>query len=153
MKRDKRRTKIIITAGPACSTVAKMKAAIRAGADMIRINASHTSTQQLTHYVQLIRKGSKAAKKKVGILLDLQGPRLRTGSLEGSHSIFLREGGQIVVATGTKFGNRLSIAVPEKKFARMVKKGDRILLDNGTLALKALSVRGHAIRCKITRGG
>ncbi len=82
-----KRTKMIITLGPAVETYEEILAIIQAGANGVRLNCSHGSPEERTERIKLIRKASKASNKPVAIILDLQGPKLRLGSFEGVISI------------------------------------------------------------------
>ena len=148
-----RKTKIIATAGPACKEEKILKAVLAEGADIIRINASHTSAKELERWILLIRKTAASLKKTVGIMVDLQGPRVRTGKLEGGKPVMLRSGQEIEIVVGNRPGTASKIATTCRPFPRMLKKGDPILLDNGTLRLEVLQVGKKKIRARVITGG
>lgn len=148
-----RKTKIIATVGPACGTEAKLEALMTAGVDIFRINASHTSTDGLKKWIRLIRKTSPRVQKAVSVLVDLQGPRLRTGKLEGGDFILLRRGEKITVMAGNKTGNDHVLYTSCRAFPGMVKKKDRVLIDNGLLELVVKKVDGKRVECQVVRGG
>ncbi len=148
-----RKTKIVATVGPACQTPAALKTLLLAGANVLRINASHTTPDTLRDWILRIRRVSKAVRKPVGILVDLQGPRVRTGLLPGGGPMPLRKGTTAWIVPGAKTGGGMIIATPCREFPRMVKKGDSVLLDNGLLELKVLSLEKNGVRCRVMRGG
>lgn len=150
-----RKTKIIATVGPACGSEAKLEALITAGVDIFRINASHTSTDGLKKWIRLIRKASASAKvqKAVSVLVDLQGPRLRTGSLKGEKIVLLCRGDKIALMPGNKPGDENTLYTSCRAFPSMVKKRDRILMDNGLLELAVQKINGTRVDCQVIRGG
>ncbi len=148
-----RTTKIVATVGPACERASTLKALILAGADVLRINASHTTPARLREWILLIRKVSGSLKKTVGILVDLQGPRVRTGRLRGGGSLLLKKGAAVWIRPGPAPGGGAVITTPCLKFPRMVKTGDSVLLDNGLLQLRVLSLEKTGVRCRVLRGG
>ncbi len=148
-----KKAKIIATVGPSCSGVSRMRALIRAGTDVFRINASHTPASALAHWVRSIRKASQAESKSVAVVLDLQGPRIRTGKLRDGKAVWLKQGDEIRLETGDHFGTAGRIVTPYRRFSRIVKKGGRILIDNGTIALKVLAREGDSLRCRVMNGG
>ena len=148
-----RKTKIVATVGPACEKPSALAALILAGADVLRINASHTTPARLEEWILLIRRVSGSLHKTTGILVDLQGPRVRTGLLHGGGPLPLRKGETVWITPGAGRGAGSVIATPCREFPRMVRKGDPILLDNGLLELKVLSLGKTGIRCRVIQGG
>ena len=150
-----RRTKIVATVGPACGQEKILKALIQAGADVLRINTSHTSPQGLREWIRFIRKVSRTLKKDVAILVDLQGPRVRTGPLKEGKSILLKKRKivSIILGSGVGGSNGLSqINTPCQQFPKMVKKGDRVLIDNGLIELRVLRVGKKQVQCRVING-
>ena len=148
-----RKTKIVATVGPACRDEKKLKELLRAGADVVRINASHTSVQGLCEWVVRVRSAASSLKKSVPILVDLQGPRVRTGSLAGKRPLELLEGGLIEIRTTQAAGSEKFIATDCRPFSSMVKKGDPVLLDNGLIRLTALESHEGGVKCRVMAGG
>lgn len=151
-----RRTKIVATVGPACEPPKVLKELICAGADVLRINASHTSLEGLPHWIQQIRKASAVAQKEVAILVDLQGPRIRTGKLKDGKPVLLKKGEvlSLISASEPGFSNgTLHIVASCDGFHRMVRKGDPILLDNGLIDLKVIKIEGNKVQCQVLSGG
>ena len=130
-----------------------LAALLLAGADVLRINASHTTPAQLEEWILLIRRVSGSLRKTVGILVDLQGPRVRTGLLRGGSPLLLKKGSLVWIVPGAGMSAGSVIATPCREFLPMVKKGDSVLLDNGLLQLKVLSLEKGGARCRVMQGG
>ncbi len=148
-----RRTKIVVTVGPACQESEVLEQMIRNGTDLFRINASHTNTEELKAWILRIQKTCANLNKTVPVLVDLQGPRIRTGRLENGHKVKLIRGKNITLKVGSGLGTASEITTPCKQFHQMVKKGDPILIDNGVLQLKIISVSKTKIQCRVVVGG
>src|SRR3990167_961843 len=103
------RTKIICTAGPPVASESKMTAMIREGATIIRLNCSHGTTQTRLDYLKLIRKVEKKLGQPVGVMLDLQGPKLRIGDLPGTFNL---KKGEVWCLSVTKEANEESKTIP-----------------------------------------
>ncbi len=148
-----RKTKIVATIGPACGSEEKLKAVIGAGADVIRINASHTNPKQLRKWIHFVRRVAASLQKDTAILVDLQGPRVRTGKLKGHKPIELKSGSEVLIAVGNQPGDEKKISTPCRPFAKMLHPNDPILLDNGAIELKTLRITKSLIRCRVVSGG
>lgn len=148
-----KKTKVIATVGPACRDVSVLKSLIRAGVDVFRINASHTSPAELKEWVRKIRLVSKTITRPIPILVDLQGPRVRTGRLEGGNPVYLRAGDEVVIIPSSHPGSGQTITTSCKPFPEMVKSGDPILFDNGLLELRVITVRKKETVCRVITGG
>ena len=148
-----KKTKIVITVGPGLVQVSSIESLIKAGTDVVRINASHTSPDGIREWVRKIRLASSRAKKTVGILVDLQGPRLRTGKLKDEMPIFIKTGETICIEPSHKPGVAGWITTSCFEFPKMVKVGDRVLLDNGFMELRVLQIKGRKVFCKVIMGG
>lgn len=148
-----RKTKIVATVGPACAEDSTLAALVREGADLFRINASHTTPKGLREWILRIRKIAAGLKWEVGILVDLQGPRVRTGPLRGGKPLTLQAGDEISILTGFSEGAGRLLTTPCREFPRMVRRGDRVLLDNGAMELKVLRVEGRRVAAQVVVGG
>ncbi|MDD5218839.1 MAG: pyruvate kinase [Candidatus Omnitrophica bacterium] len=148
----RRQTKIVATVGPACDQLAQLKDLVAAGVDVFRVNASHTSPDGLKRWIRLIRKTSHQVKKPVAVLVDLQGPRIRTGRL-AQGKMTLRKGDFVSILPGAVSGSGSVIATPCRVFARMVKPGDHILIDNGNLELRVIKIAHRHVNCQVISGG
>ncbi len=148
-----RKTKIVVTAGPACAKKGMLEALVRAGADVFRINASHTDPAALRRWIQSTRQAGVAAGKSVAVMVDLQGPRVRTGRLAGPKTAALKSGARLAIAVSRNPGTGALISTACAQFPRMVKAGDPVLIDNGYLELEVLAVRKKWVECRVVRGG
>lgn len=151
--RRMRRAKILATLGPASQDEAMIEALVRAGADVFRINMSHASHEVLHQTVARIRAVEQRLNHPLGILVDLQGPKLRVWKFaEGS----------VNLVAGQKFtldsdendtGNAQRVYLPHPEIIESVSVGDRLLLDDGKLALKATRVGNGAIETEVIYAG
>lgn len=147
-----RNTKIIVTIGPACQSPEILKELIREGADVFRINASHSTVESMEEWFALIRGVCSDLGRHIAILVDLQGPRVRTGRLT-KPPLKLETGARAVIQVAAKNSARSGLSTTCPEFVRMVKKGDAILIDNGALELKVQSVAKNRVACRVVRGG
>ena len=147
-----RKTKILATLGPSSNTIKKIIELSKAGANAFRLNCSHLSEKDLKDYVRKIRRVENLLNKPIGILVDLQGPKIRIGKVKGD-GIFLNKGNVFVMDLKKEIGDSRRVTLPHKKIFSSVKKGQLILLDDGKIHLKVTSVRINQIRTKILQGG
>lgn len=148
----KRKTKIVCTIGPACSSDKALRAMIREGMDYARFNFSHGNIDEFKKWASAIRKFSKLEKRKVEIIQDLQGPRVRIGKLkhEGTQ---VKVGEKLVLAfNATAPGKRNEIPI-QSDISLNVKKGDKILMDNGLIELEVKKVEFPNIYCVAQTSG
>ena len=130
MKISKKKTKIVATLGPACNSRTVIHNLIKSGVNVFRINFSHAKNDEVLNYIEIIRSLNKEYEYNTAILADLQGPKIRIGELE--QEISLKKGDEISIESEKSFvGNRNRIFVNYKNFAKDVKKGDKILVDDG----------------------
>lgn len=149
-----RKAKIVATIGPASQDEAVLEQLIRAGVNIARLNFSHGTYEEHAARIQSIRSVSKRLNVGVGILQDLQGPKIRVGDLSSPLQL---SGGQLVdlYASGrdAPTGNRPHIPVDFRQLFDSVQANDRLLLDDGRLALRVESVMGNALQARVTTGG
>ena len=150
-----RKAKIVATIGPASQSEAVLERLIQAGMNVARMNFSHGTHEQHAECIALIRKVSERLGVCVGILQDLQGPKIRVGEL--AESIQLTEGETVILyATGTPPPDisEKKIPVDFRQLFDSVRTSDRLLLDDGRLALEVRSVRGgNTLTAKVLTGG
>ena len=147
-----RNVKIVATLGPASATPAVLARMIRAGMDVARLNLSHGTGADHTRAFRLVRSAAARAGKNVGILLDLQGPRIRVGEVEGG-SVRVANGQEIMLTTRRIVGDATHIPISYPDLLRDVRTGDRVLIDDGLVELKVTArVRG-GLRARVVRGG
>jgi pyruvate kinase len=145
-------TKIVATLGPATTTAPMIRRLMQAGVDVFRLNASHGSREERAAAVRLIREAEAEEGRLTGILLDLQGPKIRLGTFEGGAAT-LEAGSEFVITTEEIQGDAFAAYTTYKDFARDVKEGDRVLLADGALELKVLDSDGIKARCRVVTGG
>lgn len=147
------RTKIVATMGPATADKKVLAAMFDAGLDICRINFSHGNYDAVKENVNLIRSINKSEHRHVGILGDLQGPKLRIGEVE-SNSVNLIEGETITITTQECVGTRERLYITYKQFPQDVKVGEMVLIDDGKIHLQVLQTNGRDdVTCKIISGG
>lgn len=146
------RTKIIATLGPSSHTPEIIEELIRSGMDVARLNFSHGSTEDHRRSIGNVRAASRKTKKDVGILLDLQGPKIRIGRLE-HRIITLEEGQPFVITTRDVPGNSMVVSTNYEGLPGDLDKGARILMDDGLLELEVRKISDKDIYCKVIRGG
>lgn len=149
-----RHTKILATLGPATDDPAVLKALIAAGVDVVRINFSHGVAEDHEKRVQAVRAAAAELNRDVGILGDLQGPKIRIESFADG-PINLAEGDTITLDTEhpADAGTAECVGVTYKALPRDVEPGDTLLLNDGAISLAVDSVEGTKINCRTLVGG
>jgi len=148
----KRKTKIIATLGPASSSEKMIAALIEAGVDVFRMNFSHGVHREKAELLQRVRSVSDRLGRAVAVLADLQGPKIRTGQMEGE-GMPLVKGETVQITTREVLGRDGLFSTVYAGLPRDVKAGSRILLDDGLMELKVLEVSGDTVRCRVVEGG
>ncbi len=147
-----RATKIVATLGPSTDSEAVLSKFFESGVDVFRLNASHGSHDDHARRIKWVRELSAKFKTHSGILLDLQGPKIRLGKFtNGPH--FLREGAIFTITTESVEGTEEIASTSYGEFARDVKAGDPVLLADGSVELRVLETDGTAARCEVIAGG
>ncbi|MCE9639195.1 MAG: pyruvate kinase [Betaproteobacteria bacterium] len=147
-----RRTKIVATLGPASSDKVTLLRMIEAGLDVVRMNFSHGTAKEHTARVELVRELARKAGRSVGVLVDLQGPKIRIGRFEHDR-IELNVGDKFVLDAECKLGDAHRVGLDYKNLPQDVSKGDTLLLDDGRVVLAVVAVRGTRIDCVVEQGG
>ena len=147
-----RNTKIVATLGPSSTEHETLVALLNAGADVFRINTSHGSAPEHAARIQAARAAADAAGKPCGVLVDLQGPKIRLGRFEGGGCL-LEKGREFTITTEQILGNCDIASTSYAEFARDVRAGDRVLLADGAIELRALSSNGNSVKCLVVSGG
>jgi len=148
-----KRTKIVATLGPACNSKTKLKNLIRAGVNVFRINFSHASYDEVDHYIEIIKELNKELDSNVAVLADLQGPKIRLGNMHPNVSI--KKGEIISFDCKSHFiGGKSKASISYPDFAKDVKKGDKVLVDDGKLIFEVLSTdKKSIVKLKNIQGG
>ena len=141
----RRATKIVATLGPASSDPAMLEQIIRAGVNVVRLNFSHGTAQDHIDRARLVREASQAAGREVGIMADLQGPKIPVGKFTNGKA-HLQPGATFVLdAARTEPGNEEAVGLDYKELPRDVRPGDVLLLNDGLIVLVVESVKGDQI--------
>lgn len=147
-----RRAKILATLGPASNSEEMIEKLARAGADVFRINMSHASHELLAETVAKIRNVEKTTGRPIGILVDLQGPKLRVGTFADG-SVELKADAVFTLDSSDTPGDINRVNLPHPEIIESVKPGDSLLLDDGKIQLEATKVDEGAITAKVIYGG
>ncbi|HPD42041.1 MAG TPA: pyruvate kinase, partial [Anaerolineae bacterium] len=145
-------TKIVCTLGPATESPEVIRAMIRAGMTVARLNFSHGNAESTRQMAELVRRVAREEKRFVALMGDLQGPKIRVGTLP-EEGVWLEEGHEVVLTSGPVADPRHEIPFPHPDIVFDLRMGDHILLDDGTLELEVLSVAPPAARCRVKVGG
>ncbi len=148
-----RLTKIIATLGPASSSDPVLDALIQAGTDIIRLNFSHGTQEQHARSVAQVRQAAGRAGRHVAILQDLSGPKIRTGRLAEGRPVELARGDRLQIVTGDFVGGPGRVSTSYAGLAASVRKGDRLLLDDGRLELAVEGSDGTTVDTRVVAGG
>ena len=149
---SRRRTKIVCTIGPATGSAAAIERLILAGMNIARLNLSHGTHQEHGRYIKTINEVSHRLGIDVAILMDLPGPKYRTGKLKDGQ-LLLKNRSRVVLTTKQVIGDTGLIPVNLPNLARDVKAGDLVLLNDGAMQLKVLETDGIEVRCRVVAGG
>ena len=150
--RRHRRAKIVATLGPASGNQAMIEKLFRAGTDVFRINMSHTSHDRMRELVAMIRRVEADNERPIGILVDLQGPKLRVGTFEGG-SAQLKQGDTFVLDSDAAVGNQSRVNLPHPEIFAAVETGHTLLLDDGKVRLSVEDAGPKTITTKVEVGG
>jgi len=150
-----RRTKIVATLGPATDKPGVLESILEAGVNVVRINFSHGSEEEHLDRVKAVRNWAHANHTYVGILMDLQGPKIRIARFKDEMKIKLKNGDKFTLDADQdeSLGNQKSVGIAYKTLPQDVKTGNILLLDDGKVVLKVLSVEGNKINTVVTQGG
>ena len=147
-----RRTKIVATLGPSSSDRGMIERLFAAGADVFRINMSHTSHERMRELVAAIRAVEADYGRPIGILVDLQGPKLRVGKFK-SGLVSLPNGATFVLDADAAPGDATRVELPHPEIFAAVKPGHALLLDDGKIRLVATEVSAARIVTRVEVGG
>jgi pyruvate kinase len=149
--RRSRKVKILATIGPASSEEDMLRKLFDAGADVFRINMSHTDHALMHTLVARIRSVEKAVGRPIGILADLQGPKLRVGKFARGRET-LKPGQTFALDDNQQPGDGSRVYLPHPEILTSVEAGHRLLIDDGKLELKAVNCDGRSIVCTVVAG-
>lgn len=147
------RTKIVATVGPACDTYDKLLSLVKAGVNVFRLNFSHGSHEDKARIIEHIRKINSTEPFNIAILGDLQGPKLRVGEIQGG-SMEVKEGDILTFTNEKLVGTKERIYVSYPNLHADVKVGNTIMIDDGKLEVKVVSVeKNNDVKVQVTLGG
>ena len=152
MIKNYRKTKILATIGPSSERIKKIEELVLSGVDAFRINCSHATHSQIKNYVENIRKVEKKLKKPIGILIYLQGPKLRIGEIE-NNKMTLKKGQKLFLTNSKKSEKSNEVPLPEKKLFKSIKVNHPIFIDDGKIKLKVVKVSRDIIETKVMLEG
>jgi pyruvate kinase len=147
-----RRTKIVATVGPATSRPEAMHDLLSAGADVVRLNAAHGTADVLAQHAALARETARALGRSVGVLVDLPGPKMRTGPVVDDE-IRLETGSELTLTSAAVVGDEHRVSTTLPDLARWVGAGDDIYLADGAIVLHVARVVDADVVCEVVRGG
>jgi pyruvate kinase len=151
-RRDFRLTKIVCTLGPASSSSDMIEMLAKAGMNIARLNFSHGDHHSHLLSIRRIRSLNRSLNHPVSLMLDLQGPEIRTGVRQGNLQLDVGEEYWITVSPQENAEEK-SIHIDYKDMVQQLKVGDRITVDNGLINLQVLQMREQALRCRVIDGG
>ena len=147
-----KRTKIITTVGPSTRSKEGILNLYKKGMNVVRVNMSHASHADLDEVIDYVTKINKTADKSIGIMLDTQGPEIRTGHL--ATDLDLKKGSVIsIVVRGESDPEETSIHIDYDDLIGTVLVGDKITADNGLINLEVLEKQERVMRCRVLDGG
>ncbi|QNL51166.1 pyruvate kinase [Olivibacter sp. SDN3] len=153
MKKVHKRTKIVATLGPASSPKDTLSSLIEKGVDVCRLNFSHGSQEDHLKVINTIKEINQENHLNIGILADLQGPKIRIGKMKEGGAILLN-GKRLRITTKELIGNEEEIYITYQEFPKDVAEGEIILLDDGKIQLRVISTNGlDTVICEVVHGG
>ncbi len=153
MAHPRRLTKIVATWGPAVASDEMLRGLIAAGVDVFRLNFSHATHEEVADAVPRIRALAEAAGRPVGLLQDIQGPRLRTGPLPDGKPAELTTGASVTLTASEEPSSSEQISIAYRHLTDDVKPGHRILIADGRIVLRASAVSRGRIQAEVLTGG
>lgn len=148
-----RRTKIVCTLGPSSNDAETIGRLIDAGMNVARLNFSHGSHEDHRRVFETLRRVAADKDSNIAILMDLQGPKIRTGRLRDGEPVELRNSAKIVITTQDIEGNASRISTTYENLPHDVPKDSRILIADGSMELAVENVKDTEVYCRVVRGG
>ncbi len=149
-----RRTKIVATLGPATDDQQTIDRLVKAGVDVVRLNFSHGSYEEQSKRVEMVRRAGEKFNRVIGVLADLQGPKIRTERFVDG-KVFLKEGAEFFLDAelASAAGTIKGVGIAYKSLPGDVKPGDRLVLDDGRMLLDVDNIVGLRINCHVVHSG
>lgn len=143
-----RRTKIVCTTGPATESEESLRRLIGRGMDVCRLNMSHGTHKWHARQMRMVRTLSQEQNRAVAIMLDIQGPKIRTSRVRGG-SVTLRAGDDLTIHSSDIIGDGCNIGVRYPLFAKEVSEGQTIMIDDGRIRMVVLGTDGVCVEAKV----
>ncbi len=147
------KAKILATLGPATNSQEIIENLINVGLNAVRINMSHGSRVEHAELIKNAREAAKNSGVPLSILIDLSGPKIRTGLLQNATPVMLENNEEFTITCRDVVGNQKEVSSNFKDLAKIVKKGEQILLNDGAITLKVKEVTKTDVITKIINGG
>jgi pyruvate kinase len=147
------RTKIVATIGPASNSPEMLKKLVEAGMNVARLNFSHGNYETHSEAIRNIRSIARTLNRSVGILLDLQGPKIRVGKLKNGEPVRLKRRAPFAITSEPMVGTAEMVSTTYRNLPSDVDTGDTILLDDGLIRLRVESKIGNTVHCSVRNGG
>jgi pyruvate kinase len=152
MSRVSRRAKIVCTLGPSTSSPERIRALVRAGMDVARLNFSHGEYSQHAEIYRRVREAADAEGHAVGILADLQGPKIRLGTFADGPQIWAT-GETVRITTDDVVGTHDRVSTTYRGLADDVRPGESLLIDDGNVSVEVIDIEGRDVVCRVVEGG
>jgi len=147
-----RRAKIVCTLGPATAGAEKVRRLVECGMDVARLNFSHGTHADHQQMYSYVRAASESTSKAVGVLADLQGPKIRLGNFGNGVELWAT-GEEVRITVADVVGSHDRVSTTYGQLAADAKAGDRLLVDDGNIALTVTAVEGDDVVCAVVEGG
>lgn len=147
-----RRTKIVATLGPASNDPKVLDQMIEAGVDVVRLNFSHGSAEEHVQSAELVRSLARTRGRAVGVLVDLQGPKIRIGRFKDG-KVTLKDGDRFVLDADCELGDQSRVGLDYPDLVKDVSRGSTLLLDDGRIEMWVEEIQGNQVITKVVRGG
>src|SRR5215475_2575746 len=144
-----KRAKIVATLGPASRAPDRLRELILAGMNVARVNMSHGAQESHAETIQTVRAIASEIGAPIAVLLDLCGPKIRTGLLREHKAVNLQEGQELTITTRDVIGDSSVISTGYMHLPQEVKSGDRILLSDGMIELRVEQVGQGGVICRV----
>ena len=148
-----RRAKIVATLGPATDSEAMLEWLLQAGLDVVRLNFSHGTRAQHADRIRRVRAAAERLGQPLAIMQDLQGPKIRTGTMVGGKPVELESGAELRITTRPVAGTAACVSTTYPELPRDCRPGDTLLLNDGRIRLTVLECRPDEVRAQIVDGG
>ena len=148
-----RKAKILATFGPASRETVVIEALLAAGVNGVRINMSHGTLDEHEESIRRVRQVAETMKRPLAVLVDLSGPKIRTGVLSGGHPVKLDEGAHFTITTRSVAGDAHEVSTNYAGMARDIQPGSRVLLDDGAIELQVERTSETDVVCRVVNGG